>query len=107
MSVTLETSQPLRSLSKLLQAALQSGLVERVCRRISEQKRYDISLIRETSHASIAPYVADAPVGSAHHASRAMRSSARSFITPGGIDGGVDGSGGDGGVGGGDGGGDR
>ncbi len=100
--VTLDTSQALMSSLKVEHAA--SQFVQAEC----AQKRYDMSLTRETSHLPISPYVARAAAGLAHHKDRAVSRDARSGkrymvpLSPGsaggaGVYGGGGGEGGDGG----------
>ena len=70
--VTLAVSHELMSLLKITHAVLPPlGTYPN-----HAAKRYDMSVIRETSHVPIAPYVYVAPPGLVHHASRAARSAA-------------------------------
>ena len=70
--VTLAVSHKLMSLLKVAHA----GLPPQLAAPEYEAKRYDISVIRDTSHVPIAPYVPAAAVGLVHHASRAVFSAA-------------------------------
>lgn len=72
MVVTLLTSQlPICGL-RLAHAPLPPRLEHH---ELGENRQY-MSVIRETSHVLITPYVASAEVGSEHHASRAVYSAA-------------------------------
>ena len=74
MLVTEPTFHAPMSSLKDEQAALQPAVE-------SAQKRYDISVICDTSHCPIGPYVSAAAVALAHHESRARRRDARSAKT--------------------------
>ena len=71
-----------------------AGLQSRLALVDVPQNRAEKSVTRDTSHWPIGPYVVAAAVGSAHHASRATSSAARSakgYAATGGYDGGGDG----------------